>query len=352
MMMVKKRFFIVKGILILVIFWFILSYNLNRPRIIIIHSYDTTLSSVRAFNKGFLKKLQHDKNPSILNYFMNTLNKQSERYKVSSGISAENIIQDLKPEVIVAVGEEAQEYVGKNYIGNPHISLVYAKIKDPSSYDYTNAKNVSGVQEQFPLNDVKKVLSSLKKNKKSLKLASIGDQTTLMKVDDKFILTHSWDPHVLTDSIMVDTFEEWKESVKKLNHLAEVDFIFLSNYRNLKTSMTDNTIVSSKDVISWTVKNSGIPVIGLYETNSKDGVPLSVSTSSLSEGKNTAQLVLEIIQEKAVKTKVLTTEHFLISLNTKYSMYDDLGIPEIYKSFAIASGLYYEGNKINGKYKL
>jgi hypothetical protein len=33
-------------------------------------------------------------------------------------------------------------------------------------------------------------------------------------------------------------------------------------------------------------------------------------------------------------------------------MYDELKIPELYKSFAIASGLFYESNKRNGKYSI
>jgi hypothetical protein len=349
--MFKKRFFIVKGILILVILWFILSYNLNRPRIMVIHSYSTQLSSVRAFDKGFSSTLNHDRNPSLLHYYMNTLNRQSERYKVATGKSAVNIIEDFKPEIIVTVGEEAQEYVARNYKNLSGVKIVYAKIKKPDLYEYDQTTNVSGVQEQFPLREVINVLADLRP-KKQLGLASIGDQTTLMTVDDDFLLNHNWAPHQLKNSIMVSNFEEWKKAIQKLNSFKDIDFILLSNYRNLKISFDDPRIMPFKDVISWTIENSAIPIIGLYVTNSRDGIPLSVSTSSLTEGQSTAKLVLEIIDESKIKTKTMKTNHFLVSLNTQYSMYDDLKIPELYKSFAIASGLYYEGNKKNGKYKL
>jgi ABC-type uncharacterized transport system substrate-binding protein len=350
--MFKKRFFIVKGILILVIFWFILSYNLNRARIMVVHSYSASISSVRAFNSGFEEALKHDRNPSTLTYYMNTLNRQTERHKVNSGISAVNITEDFKPEIIVAVGEEAQEYVAKKYINVSDIKIVCAKIKKPSVYGYATAKNISGVREQFPLQEIEKILSHLKPKKNGLSLVSLGDQTTLMAADDEFILEHSWHPHRIKDSLMVSNFEEWKKAIRKLNKSKDIDFILVSNYRNLKTSFKDPLVVSYKDVMSWTIKNSKIPVVGLYENNSKDGVPISISTSSYTEGQSTAKLVLEMIEEKAIKTKMTTTQHFLVSMNTKYSMYDELKIPELYKSFAIASGLFYESNKRNGKYSI
>jgi len=317
----------------------------------VIHSYSSTLSSVRAFSRGFDEALKHDKNPSTLTYYMNTLNRQKERNKVGSGVSAVGIIEDFKPQVIVAVGEEAQEYVTKKYINHPEIKVVYAKIKRPELYGYETAKNITGVREQFPLKEVKNVLLDLSP-KKRLKLASIGDQTTLMSADDNFIIEHSWDPHVITDSLMVKDFDEWKKAIRKLNKMKEVDFILVSNYRNIKASSDSQKVLYHKDVIAWTIENSEIPVVGLYETNSKDGVPISISTSSYTEGQSTAKLVLEIIQESSVKTKQSETRHFLVSLNAKYSMYDDLKVPEVYKSFAIASGLYYESSRRNGKYKI
>lgn len=317
----------------------------------VIHSYSSGLSSVRSFSKGFDDALKHDKNPSTLTYYMNTLNRQKERNKVNSGVAAVNIIEDFKPQIIVAVGEEAQEYVAKKYTNVPDIKIVYAKIKKPSLYGYLDAKNITGVREQFPLKGVEKVLLDLTPKKK-LKLASLGDQTTLMAGDDSFIIDHSWPPHILKDSILVNNFDEWKKAVKKLNKMKEVDFILVSNYRNIQVSAADSKILYHKDIMSWTIKNSEIPVIGLYETNSKDGVPISISTSSYTEGQTAAKLVLEIIEEKAIKTKQTQTPHFLVSLNTQYSMYDDLNVPELYRSFAIASGLYYESNKRNGKYNI
>lgn len=317
----------------------------------VIHSYANSLSSVRAFNRGFNRALEHDRNPSVLNYYMNTLNRQSERHKVTAGHTASRVINDFKPEIIVAVGEEAQEYLTKKYIDIAGIQIVYAKIKDPQIYGYDKAKNVSGVKEKFPLDEVIKVLSDIRPGK-ALNVASIGDQTTLMRVDDHYLTNHSWAPHTLKNSIMVSNFEEWKKAIRKLNDLQDVDFIMLSSYQNLKTSFDDSRIVPPQEVIDWTAYNSEIPLVGLYETNSRDGAPIAVSTSSLAEGKTTAKIVLDLIEKRKTTAGNNSTEHFLISLNQKYPMYKKLKVPEIYRSFAMASGLYYESEKRDGKYKL
>lgn len=48
---------------------------------------------------------------------MNMLNKNTIKQKINAGIEARASIDRFKPEILVAVGDEAQEFSAKFYLG-------------------------------------------------------------------------------------------------------------------------------------------------------------------------------------------------------------------------------------------
>lgn len=314
----KRYMLLVQALVIVIIFSFILFYNLNRPRVMVLHSYDNDQLETIAFNKGF-DLIQHNiKNPYVVHSYMNIDPNDSAKDRVRAGDSARQFIEEFSPEIIVAVGEEAQEYATKHYINQPDIQIIFACIRDAESYDYARGKNVTGIIDELPLEEIKELLQKNLLTEEPLRLIILGDQSFRMTIEQKYLSQKDWSPFILSSPQQVETFEGWKKAIKKENAKPGRGVILLSNYHTLRKSEEDTHMVSPADVIHWTKKNSRHPILGIYESNFLDGAPLCISSSAEESGAKVARYIQRIIDgEKPSELPQEKTQQFIVGIGKK-----------------------------------
>ena len=78
-----------------------------KPRVLILHSYATDYSWVNDVNKG-IDEVIGKKPFSVKYYYLDTKKRPDTGYMTNAGIAARNLINKWKPDVIIAVDDEAQ----------------------------------------------------------------------------------------------------------------------------------------------------------------------------------------------------------------------------------------------------
>lgn len=330
-----------------VIFISLIYCNISKKKILVIHSNSTEYSWTREVNEGLENVLAHQDQAQIFWYYMDTKTAKNRQSKQKSGDRAHMIISSLKPSVILAVDDDAQEFVAKKYIDKPDISIVFAGVNNElKAYGYDKASNVTGILERIPvasLRDSIMLIGQEMKKEYPIKALHIGDNSLPDKYDDRFMHDFKdWQKIVLLPSLLVETFDEWKESILNANEMADV--IILTNYRNIKYAKGDKKFVPPDEIIKWTNANSKIPVVGTYGFVVTDGGYLSIATSSIEQGEVSAQMAMDIIKKNSDSKNIpiTKTKQFIVSLRPNNTNQFSITLPKVYTAFAQYAKRFYE----------
>lgn len=323
------------------------AFNFNRPRVLILHSYALDYGWVREVNEGLNRVLEGRADFSIHWQYMNTKNHPSLSYKQKAGILARRMIQRLKPRVIIAIDDDAQDFVAKYYVDYPNVSLVFCGVNgEPQDYGYKGAQNVTGILERLPLSAIRDTIPYLVPKsgpgEQIIRVVNLGDKSGTVKRDEDYILSFDWKPLYLMDSVLVSNFKRWKEEVQSLQNRA--DCIIITNYRQLQRDQSGTGgFVPPKEVMTWTVENSQIPIIGLNGFIVEEGGEIAIAASPYEQGEVAAKMALKILggtSPKEIPTQ--RTENFLVYIRDELYKKRKEPLPVIYKAFAQAIGKYFE----------
>jgi ABC-type uncharacterized transport system substrate-binding protein len=120
------------------------------------------------------------------------------------------------------------------------------------------------------------------------------------------------------------------------------DVLLLSNYRGLRRSPTDTTLVPPAEVVAWTEANSPVPVIGLNGFFTEDGGMLAIGASPYEQGEQAATRALDLLlRRRAISDMPVTsTSHFVVSMRGSAMRARRFELPAVYEAAARASNLY------------
>ena len=321
---------IIKGMVVGGLILALIYVNMTRPRVLVLHSYSEDFPWVADFDTSFRNSFKHPSNPLVYYSYMNTLKHQDTRDKARSGKESMKMIDSIRPDIIISVFIDANEFVAQNYINHPKIQIIYNMKGNPAKYQYDTAKNTQGIKAEPALNELNTLLL-LANPKRPLRIAHIGDQSAGVPLYDTYLTTHKWDNLVLVDSILVPNFPQWKESVKAL--AAQVDYLIISKYGGL-TETTDPTSnpVPKKDIMKWTMQNCKVPVIGLYTNIVDDGGDVGIEDSPFEQGEIIAKMAMKLLGKQPVNPKMQGTTHFISAINPT----TNIKLPDVYNSFSMA----------------
>ncbi len=316
--------------------------NISKPRIIVLQSYNPNFSWTHDIDIG-IKRILAKHSFNIRWHYMDTKRHPSKEYKQRAGETARKMIDHWKPDVIIAVDDNAQQYVATYYLDHPSIKIVFAGVnKTVKSYGYDKASNVTGMLERINYAASKDILLQvLPTDKRRIKHIS-DSSTTSMGIHDEMEL-FDWSPLEFIESVQVDTLDEWKKEIKATNTL--VDFILFTHYHTLKRSAHSDQIVPPKEVIEWTNQNSDLPGISFWGFYVEDGGMMAVALSPYEQGEFAAKMAVDIIKGKSINDiPVKTNRLFLVYM--RQSLIDEklqgLSLPLVYEAFSKATQNYYE----------
>jgi len=316
--MYKKLTIFVMSVFFVTLAAIILQVNVNKPRILVLHSYSNDYVWTREVNVGLERVFGIQHGVEIRFHEMSTKKHSGKDYKRRAGIAARTAIEKIRPNILIAVDDDAQKYAAKHYLNDPNMKIVFAGINgSPKPYGYLKANNVTGILERKPAKALKEVVMMLSKDMdirgRKPRAVFLADKSHSTKRDGGYLDTFDWGNVEYLGRQAVGTFADWKKSVASMSDKA--DFILVGGYRKLLKSTGSKDFVKAKEVMSWTEKNSLIPVIGMNIFNSKEGAMLSVGVSPFEQGEVAATMAMQLIHGTDIKSlPIKTSSQYIIAV--------------------------------------
>ncbi len=319
---------------LLIAFSFIAYQRTHKLRVFVIQSYHSNMSWVKGLHAGMDQVFKKKRYIDIRQFYMNTKHKHSNAYLKRISREAISAIRQYKPDVIIAFDTHAQKWVASKFINSPKYKIVLAGVTESSDLKrFKAAKNITGVLEKIPINAIQEVLALMLPNSK--RIYYISDNSITSHQLDKDISQEDWGRFKLVEHTKVKTFQQWKKEVLAAQKKADV--ILLSTY---KTILDGKKHISPTKLIQWSLANSKVPIIGLYESFIDDGGYLAISVASFEQGYTAAKIANFILEKKLTVDKVpfLTSQTFQLQLRKQKVLkhYPNIHITVILEAFSKA----------------
>lgn len=344
--MLKKLTILVMGIFFVTLAAIILQVNSNKKRILVVQSYAGDYVWTREVNVGLERVFGFQQGVDIRFHEMDTKNHSGKDYKRRAGIAARTAIDTIRPDVLIAVDDDAQKYAAKNYVNDPEMKIVFAGINgSPEPYGYLDASNVTGILERKPAVALKEVMIMLSKDLgitgRKPRALFLADESHSTERDGGYLDSIDWGGIEYLGRHAKGTFAEWQDAVKGMK--GKADFILVGGYRKLHKSADTKDMVNAKEVMSWTEANSPVPVIGMNIFNSEEGAMLSVGVSPYEQGEVAATMALKLIGGADIKSMpIQTSSQYVIAVRQSALDARKIVMPDIFEAFSRATNNYFE----------
>ncbi len=318
--------------------------NLQRPRILILHSYDPSYAWSRDVSEGLRRVLSDNFRYQLRWHYMDTKRHPTEAFRQSAGSAAQHVIRGMQPDVVIAIDDDAQDYVVRHFIGDPHIQFVFTGVNHPpAAYRFEQARNITGILEQVPLAAIREALLSVRSGagaQQPRRLAYLGDKSNGVAAVVQQVNAFDWQPLQLHTALQVRTWPEWQATVLGLQ--GKTDMLMLTGYRQLHRSATDTRPVPAQEVVAWTEANAPVPVFSGKSFYTEDGGMLAIGTSPYEQGEEAARLALKLALEhrSAAEFPIATASQFVVAMNAGLMRKRQMALPAIYESAARSANKY------------
>lgn len=319
-------------------------FNMTKPRILVLHSYDKTYAWTRDVTTGLNRVLDSKHEYQLRWYYMDTKRHPWPEYRTTAGIAARNAIEKMQPDVVIAVDDDAQQYVMRHFINDPHIKIVFAGVNtEAGDYGFDHAANVTGILERLPLGAIREALlitDHFKALGRSPRLLYLGDKSESVGGDARQVQAFDWAPVQLTRVSRAGTWPEWQAQVEAAGQ--EADVILLTGYRRLARSATDKSLVPAHEVVEWTERHAHVPVISGNGFYTEEGGMLSIGTSPYEQGEVAAAIALQIALEgkKPDSIPIIAGNQFIVAMSGSKMKARGFTLPRVYEAAARTGDKY------------
>lgn len=313
-------------------------HNVHKPSILVLHSYDPGYAWVRDINTGLGRSFERGYLYRVRWYYMDTKRHPSPEFKASAGVAARNMIARTRPDVVIAIDDDAQQYAARHFVGDPRITIVFAGVnREAADYGYAGAANVTGILERIPLEAMREALASASGGRapgKPLRIAYLGDRSATVDGDVAQLRRHDWAPLRLGAVRQVAGWPAWQAAVRAL--AASHDVLLVSGYRGLRRSETDPRPVPASEVVAWTERHSAAPVISFNGFFTEDGGMLAIGTSPYEQGEVAGALALQAAlgRRPGAALPVVTSRQFTVSMRGSLMTARGFTLPRVYEAAA------------------
>lgn len=319
-------------------------YNIRKPSILVLHSYDPDYAWVRDINVGLNRVFKEKYLYQVRWYYMDTKRHPSPAFKTSAGIAARHVIASTHPDVVIAIDDDAQEFAMRHFVNDPRVAIVFAGVnREAADYGYTGAANATGILERIPLGAMRDALASaraLAPPDRPVRIAYIGDRSETVDGDARQVRQFDWRPLTLDAVLQVDTWPAWQAGVTHL--CARNDALLLSGYRRLRRSASDPGLVPAQEVVAWTEAHSACPVVSFNGFYTEEGGMLAIGTSPYEQGEVAGALALQIVlaQRTPASLPVRASTQFIVSMRGARMRARGLVLPDVYEAAARTGNQY------------
>lgn len=316
------------------------SYNLHKPRLLVLHSYDLSYPWTRDATDGVRRVLDQYPHYAVRWFYMDTKRHPWPEYKAKTGHAARSAIERWNPDVVILIDDDAQEQVGRHFAGHPRMQLVFSGVNGGvEDYGYNGAANVTGIFERKDLAALKTAVLALRgipAQGGPLRVIHIGDASGSVAHDEDHFRAFDWGPLQNQPGQLVNDFDAWKQAVHDAQ--TQADVIITSNYRKISRSVGDQSLVPAAEIVAWTLANSRLPVIGTNGFFVEDGGELAIGTSPFEQGEVAARMAVKLLSgQTAASIPQASTRQFVVYMRSARLHARGLSMPPLYEAFARAT---------------
>lgn len=269
----------------------------DAGRILIVHSYHESFDWVREINSS-LRSVLSASGVEQRFFYMDTKRQASPvQIKASAG-KAKQLLAKYRPDVVIAVDDNAQEYFAKDYVNQDGVQIVFCGVNaDPRKYGYP-AANVTGILERsYPLQTLHMLKILLPAVKKVIVVSDISPTSdqVLARIQ---ALAPNLDPGIsIVGYRKPGTFEQWRQVIDELDREGQTDALMIPLYHTVRQDGAQNSVPSA-EILKWTLDHTQLPVVGLWPQDVIIGALLAVVVNPREHGRVAAKMALEILSGK------------------------------------------------------
>lgn len=317
-------------------------FNVSKPRVLVLHSSDRTSTTVGKVDEGIRRVLDKNRQPITAHWhYLGIDNLPDEDHRQDAAKVGLRAIEQFNPDIVIAVDDEAQQYVVRRFAGRDRPKLVYTAIDhDPKEYGYVGVANVTGVTEQLPLATMRELLQYVKQGQ-PVRIALLGDTGPTSKGQLQQVQAFEWGPHSLVSAQNLGDFPAWQAAVTALEGKADV--LLVLSHGSLPTAPGTTTTVPEAELIRWIETHSKPLPIGADIEHVQKGGALAVAPSAKSMGEVAAADALAWLKGKpadAAPPASQGTRHSM-ALRASALQARSISLPSIYAEAARLEQLYY-----------
>lgn len=380
------KFLVIAGILGFIAYM-IVDNNGEQRKILIVHSYGTSMTWVNDIDQGIDRALSTEragefKNLIVRRHYMNLLGQNDCNIRKNAAAVARFTIDDWKPEVIVLVDDIAQGLVGFNQLkfkeetdltrlsysrginkwlsGNcPEVDLDFFDLRNPADseknpvhlvfagvnrsvqrYGYRKGANVSGIFERKNYNSLLETLIALREAYpgKVEAIQMLNDSGNVAAAENKSYSEFDWSPHFRAlPAVAAVTREDWDRTVEEANKNNVM--LLTTNYDSVFTDKSKTTKVDPRTLIQETEAAAKLPVLGANTKYVTDGGMMTVAVSGTEQGRVAMELAFAAL-DGAPDDNWREAQQYLIGMDQGLLRKRELVLPSIYRAFSTEIGQF------------
>ena len=318
-------------------FVLLVGFNATKPRILVLNSKPEDSVWSRKFREGVMEQLQRNRRPVSVEWAYLDFERAGQRLSPAvEQAEVQRTIRRFKPDVLIAVDDEANALVARDLAGRGRPRIIYVSIdRGPEYYGYAGADNVSGIADRLPAGAFKD-LAGVVGAGRPLRIAAIGVDSETAQAELVQLRSHDWSPHFLVASATAGTVEEWQQFVRG----TDAELLLVLDAGNLPRSTADPTLVPSDELIRWTEAESKALPIGTHVNFVAAGGGLSFAPPPDDYGVKAIELALDWLDARDTPgaPPPVVSDHFEVAVRPSRMSERGIALPSIYTEAARENG--------------
>ncbi len=307
--------------------------SLTRPRVLVVMSYSAQDLWEQQIRAALEQTFQKNAPFFLVDYdYLNISHNSTPDYIARVLQNVNTLITVWHPHVLLLVDDDAQFYVGKAYLNNPNISIVFSGVSEiPALYGYKPKENVTGILENLQFKPMQDAIKTMLPQ--YTKIIHLCDGSRISAIIGPQIASYDWRPLQFLGSYPVNSLTDWLKIVK----MANADHAILL-VTHLQAVFDRGRHVDPEKLMQLTLQQAQVPILGFFNFDADLGAPMTVSTSGFEQGQVAADMAIRILlkHEKPGDIPFANSQYFDFSINQKSIAINmpQVQIPFIYRSLA------------------
>jgi hypothetical protein len=311
-------------------------FNVTKPRILVLHSAAQDSPWVQQVDRGMREALKQNRRPVSVEWNYLGLGAPAFlRSPEEASAQARRAIEQFKPDVLIAVDDEANSLVARDYVGRETPRILYVSVdRPPAAFGYQGAQNVSGIAEQLPWGAVRDAVTDLFPGR-SPTAAVVGVDNETDRAELAQLEAFDWGPVTVSMKALVTTAGAWREVVGRS---AGADVLLVLGAQDLPDQA--GGVVSAAELNRWTEDNAQPFPIGVQGDFVADGGGLSFSPPPDDYGQQAIGLALDWLDDRQTPgpPPPVESSHFDVAVRQAALTQRGIVLPPIYLEAARGNG--------------